>query len=225
MKQITIAIDGWAGVGKGTTAVGVAQILGYRYLDTGAMYRAVALFLLRQEIDVLDEQAVSAELAGVHLSFGPLHADGRANVLLNGEDVEQYIRTPEVSGVVSKVASYPAVRAFLLQQQQSIARQWGIVVDGRDAGSKICPEAELKVHLIAELEVRAQRRQLQYAAEGKQVDLEEIKKNLEARDRDDLHGPNASSWIATDARELDTSHITIDQQIAQVVFWAKELLS
>jgi len=220
MKQITIAIDGGAGTGKWTTAQGVARTLWYRYIDTGAMYRAVTLYLIENAISLDNETDIEAALQHISIDF-------RDDVLwlnhtfLNDRNVEQHIRNLKVSRHVTQVAAFPAVRHFLVEQQQRIA-QWGwVVMDGRDMWTVVVPHAELKIHIRAELWVRAQRRQAQLRQKWEIVDLESIKENLRMRDEIDYDGPNHTSTIHPDARILDTTYTTIDDQIQQVITWAQ----
>lgn len=223
-KNITIAIDGGAWVGKWTTALGVANNLDYAYVDTGAMYRAVTLYALDNDVDVHEQHMVESTLSEISLRFVPSEETGLSHMLLNGVDVEEQIRDERVSRKVAVVASYPEVREFLRQQQRLLAKNGWVVMDGRDMWSVVVPDAELKVHLTCWLEERAKRRVQQRAAKWEIVDLETMMKDLAARDEIDYTGETPTSQIAEDARELDTTNLTIDDQIQIVTQRAQKLI-
>ncbi|MEL6673468.1 MAG: (d)CMP kinase [Bacteroidota bacterium] len=222
MKNITIAIDGFAGCGKSTTARAVAQKLGYLYLDTGAMYRTVTLFFLRHQIpyDELNSQ-MEAAIEQIELAFFYEADKPGMRVRLNGEDVSEIIRSPKVSDQVSQVARHAIVRKAMVKEQKRLGSQGGVVVDGRDIGTVVFPEAELKVFMTASLEARAARRMEEMAAKGFETNLEKIIQNLAERDRIDSTRKVSPLKQAVDAIVLDTTHHSIDSQIEQVCQWAK----
>ena len=219
-EKIRIAIDGPAASGKSTTARLLAKKLGYLYIDTGAMYRAATLSVLRAGIDIHDEQAVVEHVKKIKISLKII--DGVQRTFLNGENVSGLIRTPEINQVISVISSYPGVRQVLIEQQRQLAREGGVVMDGRDIGTVVLPDAELKVFLVASLEERARRRQLDLERQGIQMDLEEIKKEIARRDELDSSRSAAPLKKAADARELDTTHLTIKQQVEIIYQWALE---
>jgi len=214
-KRLVVAIDGPAGAGKSTVARQVAEALGYLYIDTGAMYRALTLAVLRAGVAVDDAAAVAAvvDTARVDLEPGP-----RGNrVLLNGEDVTAAIRLPEVSAAVSQVAAVPAVRERLVALQRHLAQGGGVVMDGRDIGTVVLPQADVKVFLTASLEERARRRWLETRACGHGQDLEAVRKNLEERDRLDSSRAVAPLRVADDAVIIDTTGRPVERVVAQVL--------
>ena len=216
MKKITVAIDGFSSCGKSTMAKDLARELGYVYVDTGAMYRSVALFAMRHGLFNADGTVKSAELQGlmgdIAITFSPNAATGRPDACLNGENVERQIRTMEVSAHVSQIAALPFVRSALVAQQQAMGRDGGVVMDGRDIGTTVFPNAELKIFVTASAEVRARRRFDELEAKGERADFDEILKNVEQRDYIDSHREVSPLRKADDAIELDNSHITIDEQ-------------
>lgn len=222
-RPITIAIDGWAWTGKGTTARWVARILGYRYIDTGALYRAVTLYLVQLSIDLSDEGTIASHLSDISIDFRD-DSFGNNQTYLNNVWVEQSIREFAVTQHVAQVASYPCVRAYLLAKQRSFAQKWWVVMDGRDMWSVVVPHAELKVFLTTSLTIRAQRRQQQLREAWEDVSIEDIEKNLRMRDDIDYTWIDPTSTIADDARMLDTSYLTIEEQIQRVVDRAQEIL-
>ena len=216
MKQITIAIDGYSSCGKSTMAKDLAKEIGYIYVDTGAMYRAVTLFALRNGLFAEDGSVRADDLARrmdeLHISFRLNGETGRPDTYLNGELVERDIRTIEVSKHVSPVAALPFVRTAMVAQQQEMGRDKGIVMDGRDIGTTVFPEAELKVFVTASAEVRAQRRFDELAQKGMPADFDEILRNVEERDYIDTHREVSPLRKADDALLLDNSHMTIAEQ-------------
>lgn len=210
-----MAIDGPAGAGKSTVARKVAEALGYLYIDTGAMYRALTWAVLRAGVPVEDPAAVAEAIADaeVHLEPGP---NGN-RVFLNGEDVTAAIRTPAVSEAVSQVAAIPEVRRRLVTLQQQLARSRGIVMDGRDIGTVVLPDAEVKVFLTASLEERTRRRFLESRATGHGQDLDAVRKNLEERDRLDAGRAVSPLKAADDAVVIDTTHQSVEQVVAQIL--------
>lgn len=225
-KRIIIAIDGYSACGKSTFAREIASRLGYIFIDTGAMYRAVTLFgLLNGEIreGTVDEQALVARLDEVNIGFAFNPTREASDVLLNGENVEARIRTIEVSRSVSRVSQIGAVREKLVQMQQRMGRDKGVVMDGRDIGTVVFPEAELKIFMTASMEIRVERRYDELRAKGEEVSREEIEKNLRERDQADMTRAISPLRQATDARVLDNSHMTIPQQMDWVMGIIREL--
>ena len=216
MKKITIAIDGYSSCGKSTMAKDLAKEIGYIYVDTGAMYRAVTLFALRNALFADDGSVLADNLAcrmgDIHISFRLNGETGRPDTYLNGERVEREIRTIEVSKHVSPVAALPFVRTAMVAQQQEMGHDKGIVMDGRDIGTTVFPEAELKVFVTASAEVRAQRRFDELAQKGMPADFDEILRNVEERDYIDTHREVSPLRKADDALLLDNSHMTIAEQ-------------
>lgn len=217
MKKITIAIDGYSSCGKSTMAKDLAREVGYVYVDSGAMYRAVTLFALRRGLfgpDGLDAANLEALMPEVRIDFEKDPGSGLPLVRLNGEVVENEIRTMEVSSRVSPVAALPFVRAALTRMQQEMGARKGIVMDGRDIGTAVFPDAELKVFVTASPEVRARRRFDELTAKGETVSFEEILKNVEERDYIDSHRSVSPLRKADDALTLDNSLLTIAEQKA-----------
>ena len=216
MKKITIAIDGYSSCGKSTMAKDLAREIGYVYVDTGAMYRAVTLFAMRNGLFAPDGNADAAALerhmGDINISFKINGSTGRPDTMLNGENVERDIRTIDVSKRVSQVAALPFVRSSLVAMQQAMGKDKGVVMDGRDIGTTVFPDAELKVFVTASPEVRAQRRYDELAAKGMEADFGEILKNVEERDYADSHREVSPLRQADDAIVLDNSHMTIAQQ-------------
>ena len=211
-KRKIVTIDGPSGVGKSTLSRKVAAALGYTYLDTGAMYRAVALFLQRLRIDLGDEQAVGSALAGIKLQLLPAEReDGDVGVMVNGEDVSSAIRTPEAGMRASLVSAIPAVRKRLTEMQQALGRQGKIVAEGRDTGTVVFPDARWKFYLEADLEERARRRVTQLRSAGQEVDAQELLAMIVKRDRDDQERTLAPLQKADDAVSIDTTSLDIDE--------------
>lgn len=221
-KRITIAVDGFSSCGKSSFAKQIARELGYIYIDTGAMYRAVTLGFLRwgvRDVNSLDEERLQNILSHITIGFAPT-ADGRMEVTLNGEPVEQSIRGEIVSGMVSEVAAVPQVRNTLVAQQREIGKNGGVVMDGRDIGTVVFPNAELKLFMTADLDVRAQRRYAELKAKGQQQLLEMVKDNLAKRDRIDQAREYSPLRRAEDAVLLDNTHMTLTEQME----WLRPLL-
>lgn len=216
MKKIIIAIDGFSSCGKSTMAKDLAREVGYIYVDTGAMYRAVTLFAMRNDVfdaeGNIDETRLKALLPDVKLTFQLNNETKLPEVCLNGENVERYIRTLEVSQHVSPIAALPFVREKLVEQQQAMGNEKGIVMDGRDIGTVVFPNAELKIFVTASAEIRAQRRFKELEAKGMPADFDEILQNVEQRDYIDTHRETSPLRQADDALVLDNSHLTIAEQ-------------
>lgn len=223
--MITIAIDGYSGCGKSTTAKGVARRLGYVYVDSGAMYRAVTLYFLRHNIPFDTENpAMLAALKEIHIDFVLCKDTGLPEVRLNGEKVEKEIRSPEIAANVSPVSVHPAVRKQMVKLQQKMGKKSGVVMDGRDIGTVVFPHAELKVFMTADVEVRAQRRKEELAEKGITVSLEEVIHNLEERDKIDSSRAESPLRKAEDAIEIDTSTTSVAEQIEMVCAKAEAIL-
>ncbi len=218
MRKLTIAIDGYSSCGKSTMAKDLAREIGYVYVDTGAMYRSVTLYAMRNGLigadGAVDADGLQARMGEINISFKPNAATGRPDTYLNGELVEDEIRSIEVSGHVSPIAALPFVRTALVARQQAMGREKGVVMDGRDIGTTVFPDAELKVFVTASPEVRAQRRYDELKAKGMEADYEEILKNVRERDYIDTHREVSPLRKADDALVLDNSHLTIAQQKA-----------
>ena len=212
MKKIVIAIDGFSSCGKSTMAKDLAREVGYIYVDTGAMYRAVTLFAMRNDVfdaeGNIDETRLKALLPDVKLTFQLNNETKLPEVCLNGENVERYIRTLEVSQHVSPIAALPFVREKLVEQQQAMGNEKGIVMDGRDIGTVVFPNAELKIFVTASAEIRAQRRFKELETKGMPADFDEILQN----DYIDTHRETSPLRQADDALVLDNSHLTIAEQ-------------
>lgn len=223
MSIINVAIDGPSGAGKSTIARAVAKKAGYIYIDTGALYRTIALYSLREQVDTKDPQAVSGMLSGlrVELTF----REGEQRVLLNGEDVSDLIRTPEVSMAASTVSAIPAVRAFLLDLQRDIAAKNNCIMDGRDIATVVLPNADVKIFLTASAEERARRRYQELAARGEQVAFEEVLADQRQRDYNDSHRATAPLKQAEDAVLVDTTGKDFDTSVALVESVIRERLA
>ncbi|OAB27802.1 (d)CMP kinase [Flavobacterium fryxellicola] len=220
MKKITIAIDGFSSTGKSTLAKQLANNLGYVYVDTGAMYRAVTFFAMQKgyiNADFFDKESLINSLPYLILQF-KFNADlGFAEMYLNDVNVETEIRTIEVSRFVSKVAEVSEVRAKLVEQQQEMGKNKGIVMDGRDIGTVVFPNAELKIFMTASATTRAQRRYDELIQKGDNVTFEEVLKNVEERDHIDTHREDSPLEVAQDAIEIDNSHLNREEQFALVL--------
>ena len=217
MKQIIVAIDGYSSCGKSTIAKQLAQYAGYRYIDTGAMYRAVALYAIRNKIsDISNRQPeIIALLPQVHIDFA-IQPDGSQHVTLNGEDVESQIRTLEVGNGASQIAVIPEVRRYLVAQQQQMGKQGGIVMDGRDIGTVVFPKAELKLFLTASPEVRAERRYKELIEKGEQPVMADVLADVNDRDYRDTHRAESPLKQAADAVVVDNSNMTREEQIQHI---------
>ena len=217
MKKINIAIDGPAGAGKSSIAREVASQLGFVYVDTGALYRAIALFSTEYPTkkDFLKHLEDDCHLELKY--FG-----GTQCIFLNGENVTESIRTPEVSMKASEVSALPEVREFLLETQKDIAREYNVIMDGRDIGTVVLPDADLKIYLTASVETRARRRFLEYEEKGIPAVLEEIEEEIRIRDDRDMHRDTAPLVQAKDAVFIDSSHMTIEEVTEEIIRLAKE---
>ena len=217
-KIRALAIDGPAGAGKSTIARAVSRELGWIYVDTGAMFRAVALFFLREGISADDAGRIRERIGGVNVTLG--HENGEQQVFLNGENVTGLIRTEEVGNMASACSVYPEVRQKLLELQRGLAEQQPVVMDGRDIGTVVLPDADTKVYLTASVEVRARRRFLELMEKGAACDIAEIEKDIRERDWRDMHRETAPLKQAEDAILVDSSDMTaleVTEQILSLV--------
>ncbi len=216
MKQIIVAIDGYSSCGKSTIAKQLAQYAGYRYIDTGAMYRAVALQAIRNQVSPSGNAAdIEAILGFTRIDFA-IQPDGTQHVTLNGEDVEKQIRTLEVGNAASQIAVVPEVRRFLVAQQQKMGEQGGIVMDGRDIGTVVFPNAELKLFLTASPEVRAERRFKELQEKGGQPVMADVLADVNDRDYRDTHRAESPLKQADDAIVVDNSNMTREEQMEHI---------
>ena len=225
MKKITIAIDGHSSCGKSTMAKDLARTVGYVYVDTGAMYRCVTLYALRHGLftaDGINEDALHQQMPNIQISFQFNAQTGRPDTYLNGELVENDIRTMEVSSHVSPIATLGFVREAMVAQQQQMGKDTCVVMDGRDIGTVVFPDAELKIFVTASAEVRAQRRYDELKGKGMEADYEDILKNVQERDYIDSHREVSPLRQADDAILLDNSHMTIPEQQAWLLERFKE---
>ncbi len=221
MNQISVAIDGPSGAGKSTLARQAARVLGFLYVDTGAIYRTVALACQRNGVDPAEAGQVAALLPElkIDLDYGE---DGTQRMLLNGEDVSSQIRTPEISMLTSKVSALPEVRAYLLEKQRELARTRNVIMDGRDIGTVVLPDATVKIYLTAKAEARAQRRCAELREKGMDVSFEEILQDVEQRDYNDMHREVAPLRQAEDARLVDTTLLDLEQSLDVLVSMIRE---
>lgn len=210
MSVINIAIDGPSGAGKSTMARRLAQELNFLYVDTGAMYRTVSLYVYRKGVDKTDAAAITALLPEIHLDM-TYGEDGVQQMLLNGENVSGLIRTSEISMYTSAVSAIPAVRAFLLEQQRALGRTRNILMDGRDIGTVVLPKAQVKIYLTAAPEARAKRRWLELREKGEDITLEAVLADVIARDENDMNRPVAPLRQAEDAVLVDTTDYGLEE--------------
>jgi cytidylate kinase len=217
MSKIIIAIDGHSSCGKSTVAKALARELGYTYIDTGAMYRAITLYFLQNKIDYKNHEAVIDSLKQIHLSFVKSASDDMPQIHLNGINVEATIRSMDVANLVSAVAAIPEVRVFAVRQQQEMGKSKGVVMDGRDIGTTVFPDAELKIFMTADPKVRAERRYRELLASKKDASYEEVYRNLMERDALDSSRSVSPLRKADDAVDVDTSFITREEQLSFVL--------
>ncbi len=213
MKKIIVTIDGWSSCGKSTIAKQMAKALGYVYIDSGAMYRAITLYFLRHHIDWTTEPEIIEALDKIHLSFRHNDHSGQSEIYLNGENVEYLIRELVVAEKVSEVAAVATVRKFAVEQQQKMGIEKGIVMDGRDIGTTVFPEAELKLFMTADIETRVVRRFIEMHAKNPNVTKEEVRANLQMRDHIDSNREVSPLRMAEDAVLLDNTNLTMEDQL------------
>ena len=221
-KKIIITIDGWSSCGKSTLAKQLSKKLGYLYVDSGAMYRAITLFFLRNQTDWTKKKEVKSALKNVELEFVLNEKTGLGEMYLNGENVEYLIRELVVAEKVSDVAAIKEVREFAVAQQQKMGAKKGIVMDGRDIGTVVFPKAELKIFMTADNAVRVERRFKEMYAKNPNITVEEVKNNLEMMDYIDSHREVSPLRKAKDALVLDNTYLTRDQQFEKAIEWALE---
>ena len=222
MRKIIITIDGWSSCGKSTLAKQLAKTLHYVYIDSGAMYRAITLYFLRNMVDWTKEKQVTDALKNIELAFIPNEKSGEAEIYLNGENVEYLIRDLIIAEKVSAVATIKAVRTFAVAQQRKMGEKKGIVMDGRDIGTVVFPKAELKIFMTADNAIRVERRFRELYAKNPNITIEEVKNNLEMRDYIDSHREISPLKKAEDAVVLDNSNITPEQQLELALGFVKQ---
>lgn len=222
MPKIIISIDGWSSCGKSTLARQLARELGYVYIDSGAMYRAITLYFLRNHIDWTDPAEVKNALENIVIEFEFNERSQQSEILLNHENVEYLIRDLVIAEKVSEVAAISAVRTFAVAAQQKMGLKKGIVMDGRDIGTTVFPDAELKIFMTADIAVRVQRRYQEMFAQNPNITIQEVKANLELRDHIDSNREVSPLRKAKDAIELDNTHLTIQQQLQFALDLAKQ---
>lgn len=227
-KKITIAIDGHSSTGKSTVARRLARELGYIYVDTGAMYRAVTLYMMRKVFvseSNFNKEAILRHLPFVDLEFKINEETGNADMYMEEENVEQEIRYMEVSQQVSRVSAIPQVRKKLVQQQQEMGKEKGVVMDGRDIGTVVFPDAELKIFMTASTEIRAQRRYDELKSRGEDVNFEEVEKNVKERDYMDSTREDSPLVMADDAIEFDNSNMDLEEQFEKILKIARDKIA
>jgi len=222
MKKIIITIDGWSSCGKSTLAKQLAKKLGYVYIDSGAMYRAITLYFLRNHINWVDTDQVEKALTDITLAFKFNNKTQQSEIYLNEENVEYVIRDLVIAEKVSEIAAIKEVRTFAVAQQQKMGGHKGIVMDGRDIGTTVFPDAELKFFMTADIAVRVQRRYMEMYEKNPNTSIDDVKANLEMRDYIDSNREISPLRKATDAIELDNTSITIEEQLEIALQWAKE---
>lgn len=213
--MVSVAIDGPAGAGKSSIAKAVSQAMGYLYVDTGALYRAIGLFAVRNGIIPSDAENLIPRLNEIQIEL--VHKEGEQRILMNGEDVSEEIRLPEMGMAASDVSAIPAVRAFLLEMQRDMAKKYNVVMDGRDIGTVVLPDAKVKIFLTATPQARARRRYEEHIAKGQQVSYNEVEKDLLQRDYNDSHRAIAPLKQAGDAVLADTSDLSLEESIRLVL--------
>ena len=221
-QKIIITIDGWSSCGKSTVAKQLAKALGYIYIDSGAMYRAITLYFLRNHIDWTKHTAVDKALKDIFIEFIYNNKSEESETHLNGENVEYVIRDLVVAEKVSEVAAIKEVRDFAVKRQKAMGAEKGIVMDGRDIGTVVFPQAELKIFMTADNEIRVERRFKELYAKNPNITIEEVKTNLEMRDYIDSHRVTSPLRQADDALVLDNSNLNMKQQLDIALKWAKE---
>lgn len=221
MHKIIIAIDGYSSCGKSTLARSLAKALDYIYISSGDMYRAVTYYFIHQKIDFNNPETVPVALSDIRIELRPGNEPGTTRTYLNGKDIEDEIRKMYVSDLVSPVAAISAVRRAMVKQQQEFGKQKGIVMDGRDIGTVVFPDADLKIFLTADADIRAERRYQELLAKGQKVTLDEIKNNLIERDHIDSNRSDSPLRQAEDAVVIDNTNLSLDEQLAMALALAE----
>ena len=224
MKKIIVAIDGYSGCGKSTTAKEVASKLNYKYIDSGAMYRAVTYYFLHNNVNYMDKTQVIEALKNIHIDFVYSQSGNRYETLLNGNNIEDEIRKVYISEKVSEISAIYEIRIAMVEKQRMLSREGGIVMDGRDIGTVVFPDADLKIFMTADLKVRAQRRKKDLDKLKENPDLEDIMENLKSRDEKDAKREHSPLKKADDAIIVDTTKLTFDQQVNRIVELAQKKL-
>jgi len=224
-KKIVIAIDGWSSCGKSTLAKRLAQALDYLYIDSGAMYRAITFYFIREGVHLLSEEEVKTALANITIEFKNNPISGQSEIYLNSENVETSIRNLAVAEKVSDVSALEAVREFAVSLQKQYGEQKGIVMDGRDIGTAVFPFAELKIFMTADIDVRVERRFIEVLASNMKATKEEVKENLVKRDYIDSNRKISPLKKADDAKLLDSTHLSINDLVEKSMAWIKPLIS
>ena len=224
-KKIIITIDGWSSCGKSTLAKQLAKELGYVYVDSGAMYRAITLYFLRNNIDLAKKKDINTALNNISLEFVFNSKSNSSEIYLNGENVEYLIRDLIIAEKVSDVAAIKEVREFAVDQQKKMGAKKGIIMDGRDIGTVVFPKAELKIFMTADNAIRVQRRFKELFEKNPNVTIEEVKDNIEMRDYIDSHREVSPLRKAKDAIELDNTNLSEKEQFTKAVVWSKERIS
>jgi cytidylate kinase len=223
-KKIIITIDGWSSCGKSTLAKQLAKELGYVYVDSGAMYRAITLYVLRNNVDLAEKKEVREALKSINLDFVFNPKSNISEIFLNGENVEYLVRDLIIAEKVSDVAAIKEVREFAVAQQQEMGKKKGIVMDGRDIGTVVFPKAELKIFMTADNAVRVQRRFKELYEKNPNITIEEVKNNLEMRDYIDSHREVSPLRKAKDAIELENTNLTEKEQFNKALGWVREMI-
>lgn len=223
LLKINIAIDGHSSCGKGTLARQLAETLDYTFIDSGSMYRAVALYFLENDILSSDAEQVKMALKQIRLEFLKNNTTNRFEIYLNGKSVEQRIRQMDVATIVSEVASLSVVRKELVKMQQDLGAQKGVVMDGRDIGTVVFPDAELKIFMTADVEIRAQRRFKELQGSGTEIQYEDVLENLSTRDRIDSSRVDSPLTLTDDYRLLDNSHVSPKEQLEIALDWVSQI--
>ena len=221
--KINIAIDGHSSCGKGTLARQLAETLDYTFIDSGSMYRAVALYFLENDIIISDAEQVELALTQIRLEFLKNTVSNRFEIFLNGKSVEQRIRQMDVAAIVSEVAALSAVRKELVKMQQDLGAQKGVVMDGRDIGTVVFPDAELKIFMTADVEIRAKRRFKELQASGTEIQYQDVLENLSTRDRIDSSRADSPLTLTNAYRLLDNSHVSQKEQLEIALDWVSRI--
>jgi|SRR5690606_15186775 len=221
--KIKIAIDGYSSCGKSTLAKDLAKALKYTYIDTGAMYRAITLYFLRNTIDIENEDAIENAIKNIHIRYGD-DEKGRNQIFLNEENVSEEIRSMHVANKVSEVASKKAVRRFAVAQQRALGKNKGVIMDGRDIGNVVFPDAELKIFMTANEKTRIQRRYAELRIKNPEITLEEVKENIQQRDYIDTHREESPLRQSEDAKVLDNSNLNREEQLQLVLEWVDRII-